>query len=63
MDRPTLLDRLGRSEGYVGIAFCITGLATGLLCTRFITEASWVALVQWTWASVVGGGAVAAYRK
>lgn len=59
----TIIDRLGRSEGYLCIALMIFSIASVFFGCRILSEAGYIQLVTWVWASVVGGGAVAAYRK
>lgn len=60
---PSLLDRLGRSEGYIAGTLALSLLATVLLLLGRIGESSWQVLVLGAWAAVCGGGAVSAYRE
>lgn len=53
----------GKAEGYVITAIVISAGATVLLCFGKVDPATWAQVVQWTWMSVCGGGAVAAFRS
>lgn len=59
----TLPESLGKSEGIFGVAVVLFATATTLLCLHLIDQSTWASFIQWTWASVVGGAAAAAYRK
>ena len=56
-------ETLGKSEGIFGVAIALFATATTLLVLHFIDQGTWASFIQWTWASVVGGAAAAAYRK
>lgn len=59
----TLPDWLGKSEGFVAGALGITVVTTLLLLVRVIDQSTWSQTVTLVWGSVVGGGAVAAFRR
>lgn len=59
----TIPNVLGKAEGIFGIAIALFVTATTLLVLKFIDPGTWASFVQWTWASVIGGAAAAAYRK
>lgn len=59
----TLPEGLGKSEGFVLGALVLSVLATILLVIGGIDGATWQTTVIGVWGSVVGGGAIAAYRK
>lgn len=58
-----LPESLGKSEGFVAGALILSALATGALALHYIDGGIWQTTVIGVWGSVVGGGALAAYRK
>lgn len=59
----SLPEGLGKSEGFVAGALVLSALATILLVIGCVDGATWQTTVIGIWGSVVGGGALAAYRK
>lgn len=57
------LDKFADTHLYLGAALLLTLIGTGLLVAHLIASGEWTTLVQWVWASTVGGGAASAYRK
>jgi len=58
-----LPEGLGKSEGFVAGALILSTIATTLLLIHAIDGNIWQQTVTLIWGSVVGGGAVAAFRK
>lgn len=59
----TIPEVLGKSEGFVAGALILSVITTILLLIDAIDGNIWQQTVTLTWGSVVGGGAVAAFRK
>lgn len=50
------------AHAYVGASVLILFVASGLLCVGKLDAVNYVDLIKWTFASVCGGGGLAAVR-
>ena len=53
---------LGKSEGFIIVFAAVAIASTALLLFGRIDQTVWSSVLQWTFASVCGGGAASAYR-
>jgi len=58
-----LIERLGKSEGYVGGALLIVAATMALRVGGWIDGSTLSTVVIGVWAAAAGGGAAAAYRR